>query len=248
VVHPPCGSKQFLQLLLWRPADSRPTPLSIRSTRFHELHPPCQRKRKRRHDHAHLALVNTHAEFLQLQEFFLSQQPPGTTGYARRLNPDIYYLACRWDYDITPSSVLRAGLAILTILPTANPRRQSQSTGNLTKRPDVKRIPFLLNYRPEGEKRGLRKPHRSSAIHLSKLHAGVAKTTCAMRFVSAIHTVRHNRTHPTKKRRKGVNDMLSDNSREGVLRAISALVADLAAATRVGGSALSMVDVHPHCA
>lgn len=32
-------------------------------------------------------------------ELFLSTQPAGTTGLARRLNPDRYYVACRWDYQ-----------------------------------------------------------------------------------------------------------------------------------------------------
>lgn len=32
---------------------------------------------------------------------FLPKQPPGTSGLARRLNPDIFYVACRWDYDVT---------------------------------------------------------------------------------------------------------------------------------------------------
>ena len=32
-------------------------------------------------------------------DLFLPEQPAGTTGLARRLNPDFYYLACRWDYD-----------------------------------------------------------------------------------------------------------------------------------------------------
>ncbi len=30
---------------------------------------------------------------------FLPEQPPGTTGLARRLNPEKYYVACRWDYS-----------------------------------------------------------------------------------------------------------------------------------------------------
>jgi hypothetical protein len=45
-----------------------------------------------------------------LQKFsylFLAQQPPGTTGLARRLNPDSLYLACRWDYTTTPKSYLK---------------------------------------------------------------------------------------------------------------------------------------------
>lgn len=38
---------------------------------------------------------------------FLSQQPTGTTGLARRLNPDAFYIAMRWDYDQTPRAALR---------------------------------------------------------------------------------------------------------------------------------------------
>jgi len=30
---------------------------------------------------------------------FLDYQPTGTTGLARRLDPEQYYIACRWDYD-----------------------------------------------------------------------------------------------------------------------------------------------------
>jgi hypothetical protein len=37
---------------------------------------------------------------------FLAEQPDGTTGLARRLDPDIYYVACRWDYDTTPKDML----------------------------------------------------------------------------------------------------------------------------------------------
>jgi hypothetical protein len=38
---------------------------------------------------------------------FLAAQPPGTTGLARRLNEDAIYLACRWDYSVTPRDFLR---------------------------------------------------------------------------------------------------------------------------------------------
>jgi N-acetylmuramoyl-L-alanine amidase len=38
---------------------------------------------------------------------FLDKQPAGTTGLARRLDPDIFYVACRWDYDVTPKDMLR---------------------------------------------------------------------------------------------------------------------------------------------
>jgi N-acetylmuramoyl-L-alanine amidase len=37
---------------------------------------------------------------------FLPNQPPGTTGLARRLNPSAPYIACRWDYDVTSKSML----------------------------------------------------------------------------------------------------------------------------------------------
>ncbi len=37
---------------------------------------------------------------------FLAKQPPATTGLARRLNPQLFYLACRWDYDVTSKSLL----------------------------------------------------------------------------------------------------------------------------------------------
>jgi len=37
---------------------------------------------------------------------FLDDQPAGTTGLARRLNPEVYYVACRWDYDVTPKEML----------------------------------------------------------------------------------------------------------------------------------------------
>jgi hypothetical protein len=40
-------------------------------------------------------------------DLFLATQPPGTTGLARRLNPQARYLACRWDLSKTPKSFLR---------------------------------------------------------------------------------------------------------------------------------------------
>jgi len=38
---------------------------------------------------------------------FLPQQPHGTTGLARRLDPGVFYIACRWDYDVTDKEMLR---------------------------------------------------------------------------------------------------------------------------------------------
>jgi len=40
------------------------------------------------------------------QHLFLPLQPEGTTGLARRLNPNIHYVACRWDYKLTPKEML----------------------------------------------------------------------------------------------------------------------------------------------
>jgi N-acetylmuramoyl-L-alanine amidase-like protein len=37
---------------------------------------------------------------------FLPTQPQGTTGLARRLNPKLFYVACRWNYDVTPKDML----------------------------------------------------------------------------------------------------------------------------------------------
>lgn len=47
--------------------------------------------------------------FREAPHLFLPTQPTGTTGLARRLNPWVPYLACRWDYDTTPKSMLRTG-------------------------------------------------------------------------------------------------------------------------------------------
>jgi hypothetical protein len=47
-------------------------------------------------------------------DLFLPAQPPGTTGLARRLNPDAGYLACRWDLSVTPKSFLRTAKVKVT--------------------------------------------------------------------------------------------------------------------------------------
>jgi hypothetical protein len=41
-----------------------------------------------------------------IPQLFLPYQPPGTTGLARRLNPYVHYVACRWDYSKTPKTML----------------------------------------------------------------------------------------------------------------------------------------------
>jgi hypothetical protein len=41
-------------------------------------------------------------------DLFLDEQPYGTTGLARRLDPDEFYIAMRWDYDeISKEDLLR---------------------------------------------------------------------------------------------------------------------------------------------
>lgn len=53
-------------------------------------------------------------------DLFLPQQPPGTTGLAKRLNPDARYLACRWTYAITPKSFLKAKTTQVKVTNPAN--------------------------------------------------------------------------------------------------------------------------------
>jgi N-acetylmuramoyl-L-alanine amidase len=45
-------------------------------------------------------------EYEDARHLFLDQQPPDTTGLARRLDPDVFYVACRWNYEVTPKSML----------------------------------------------------------------------------------------------------------------------------------------------
>ena len=45
-------------------------------------------------------------EYDAAPHLFLKEQPPGTTGLARRLDPAVPYVACRWDYAITPKEML----------------------------------------------------------------------------------------------------------------------------------------------
>lgn len=47
------------------------------------------------------------SDLSNFREFFLPAQPPGTSGMARRLNPETFYIACRWDYDLTPRRFLK---------------------------------------------------------------------------------------------------------------------------------------------
>ena len=46
-------------------------------------------------------------DYLDAPHLFLPEQPPGTTGLARRLDPSKPYVACRWNYEVTPKSMLQ---------------------------------------------------------------------------------------------------------------------------------------------
>lgn len=47
---------------------------------------------------------------------FLDDQPPGTSGLARRLDPNVPYIATRWDYDVHSKEMLASmdHLALVT--------------------------------------------------------------------------------------------------------------------------------------
>jgi N-acetylmuramoyl-L-alanine amidase len=49
------------------------------------------------------------------QHLFLPMQPDDTSGLARRLNPYVHYIACRWNYDVTPKDVLADGIALVRV-------------------------------------------------------------------------------------------------------------------------------------
>lgn len=45
-------------------------------------------------------------DYSDAPHLFLDEQPPNTTGLARRLDPNMPYVACRWDYGVTPKEML----------------------------------------------------------------------------------------------------------------------------------------------
>jgi hypothetical protein len=53
-----------------------------------------------------LAILNE-SDLPQFGAYFLPGQPQGTSGMGRRLNPDAFYIACRWNYDATPRRFLK---------------------------------------------------------------------------------------------------------------------------------------------
>ena len=60
---------------------------------------------------------------------FLPTPPPGTTGLGRRLNPETYYFACRWNYKDTPREFLSVRLRAWRILQMDAQPMRGQLTG-----------------------------------------------------------------------------------------------------------------------
>ena len=52
-------------------------------------------------------------EMDQAPHLFLPYQPEGTSGLARRLNPYVHYVACRWNYDDTSREMLTDKVALV---------------------------------------------------------------------------------------------------------------------------------------
>ena len=54
-------------------------------------------------------------EMDQAPHLFLPYQPEGSSGLARRLNPYVHYVACRWDYDKTSRDMLTDKVALVRV-------------------------------------------------------------------------------------------------------------------------------------
>ena len=52
-------------------------------------------------------------EMDQAPHLFLPYQPEGTSGLARRLNPYVHYVACRWNYNVTSRDMLLDKVALV---------------------------------------------------------------------------------------------------------------------------------------
>ena len=53
------------------------------------------------------------SDYHQAPHLFLPDQPTGTSGLARRLNPHVHYIACRWNYEDTPKPSLLENVALV---------------------------------------------------------------------------------------------------------------------------------------
>jgi N-acetylmuramoyl-L-alanine amidase len=56
-----------------------------------------------------LAFWEEYSQVADPEELLLPKQPPNTTGLARRLDPDKFYVACRWDYGQYSKASLASG-------------------------------------------------------------------------------------------------------------------------------------------
>ena len=57
-------------------------------------------------------------EVADAPHLFLPEQPAGTTGLARRLDPAAHYIACRWNYDEAPKAMLLETMALVRAVKT----------------------------------------------------------------------------------------------------------------------------------
>jgi N-acetylmuramoyl-L-alanine amidase len=68
-------------------------------------------------------------EYSDKPEVFLDEQPPGTTGLARRLNADgVYYIAMRFDYDVHSKEMLRGDVKALVRSPKTGRQFEAHPT------------------------------------------------------------------------------------------------------------------------
>ena len=84
-------------------------------------------------------------------DLFLDEQPPGTSGLARRLDPDAFYVACRWDYDVTSKDMLadQSRLALVRAKRTgksSSRTRLGTASGNWARR--LNRVRFHCTTNP----------------------------------------------------------------------------------------------------
>jgi hypothetical protein len=62
-------------------------------------------------------------EYQTAPYLFLPQQPPGTTGLARRLDPEVNYFALRFDYAVYPKEMLASGHYMAVIMAPSTGRQ-----------------------------------------------------------------------------------------------------------------------------
>lgn len=71
-----------------------------------------------------LALYDTPSQFTKagIGDWLLSEDVAGASGVGRRLDPDKFYVACRWDYKVTTKTFLRT--AVIHVTNLANGKTQ----------------------------------------------------------------------------------------------------------------------------